>query len=1013
MEYQKNRFAGLNKDDDPRDLKDGAYRYALNCRVGSSNDDNRGMVENVKGNTLVSVALPAGTNKVIGSYEDRIGSVVYYFLYNSSASHGIYKYTISNNTITKIFEWSGLNFSSNHRITGVELVDDMLFWVDGYNDSRKLNVVDAPTYPSPYIEAYINHVKNPPLYPPAFTTSLVTPLTNLMDDKGYQFALRYVYNDYEKSVLSPFSKIAVTGYQSAKKDTITLDLTAGGNNIEFTDTGGGGSVNRYSSIISHVEILFRDSPTAAFRLAKKLKFTDAVASPTFVFKNDESYPIVSTTETIKLFDAVPRKPKALSFVKGRMYLANYYEGFAEYDLSVTRTVPDTYTDFTNPNLNDTFLKDGCRYQFGVVFYDAAGRRSGVYTNGDLKVNVTDFKSKKYATISFDLNGDPPEWATHYQIVRSENLTMSHFFQARIDNAFYLLSEVPEATNFRHAPSPRPAANDINLDDSNSIGLWLDTTNFLKYNNNTPYTFTEGDRISFLTIGRNFNIPGNNPDDNPATYDTAATDANLKNIKIKSSDAEFLKLDWSSAMTQVINSSALVEIFTPRSNTGSLIFYEIGEVYPITNPGEVTRAFSQTSFSISDGDCYYINKTWVTSNHVRVAPNDVDQFGVNNISTNILSVHFNSKFITEAWQKDIGQPNIVNDIEKEQHKTTGIRISNQYVQATNINGLCSFEALNEKVLPSEYGAICKLQIASNDTSESNVLLSVHSNEIATLYIEEATFSDVSGQTIIAISDKIIGSVRALRGSYGSINPESIVQKDGRVYGWDQNKGVVWRYSQDGLTPISDVFCKNYFYDKSQELLPNKATVQTPAVYDPYFGEYILTLNDETIAWSENLNRWTTFYSFVPECLQSANTRMVSFKNGALYLHAENATHNNFYGVQYSSKIQISTNQFPSSPKLFRNISTESNSVWVGIAFTTPEGQESSLVAADYEERENVFYAVIMRDLNTIGLTGHRIPIVHGDIIRSAYMLSMLENTATTKATIFAATVGFEPSRGHKV
>jgi len=36
-----------------------------------------------------------------------------------------------------------LNFSKNHLITGVNLIDDLLFWTDNYNQPRKINVAKA------------------------------------------------------------------------------------------------------------------------------------------------------------------------------------------------------------------------------------------------------------------------------------------------------------------------------------------------------------------------------------------------------------------------------------------------------------------------------------------------------------------------------------------------------------------------------------------------------------------------------------------------------------------------------------------------------------------------------------------------------------------------------------------------------------------------------------------------------------------------------------------------------
>ena len=58
---------GMNGDSEERFLEDAEYRYALNVRSGSSDNDNEGAIENVKGNTLVALSLPPGLNTCIGA----------------------------------------------------------------------------------------------------------------------------------------------------------------------------------------------------------------------------------------------------------------------------------------------------------------------------------------------------------------------------------------------------------------------------------------------------------------------------------------------------------------------------------------------------------------------------------------------------------------------------------------------------------------------------------------------------------------------------------------------------------------------------------------------------------------------------------------------------------------------------------------------------------------------------------------------------------------------------------
>ena len=140
----KNSFlkSKMNKDLDDRLIPNGEYRDARNISVGRSEDDDIGALENIKGNTLVP-GTNIGTLQVIGYLTSNNSETIYLFLTNNSTaspgtSHYIYKYF--NNSYTKILEGAFLNFSADNYITGVNLVEDLLFWTDNRNQPRKINV---------------------------------------------------------------------------------------------------------------------------------------------------------------------------------------------------------------------------------------------------------------------------------------------------------------------------------------------------------------------------------------------------------------------------------------------------------------------------------------------------------------------------------------------------------------------------------------------------------------------------------------------------------------------------------------------------------------------------------------------------------------------------------------------------------------------------------------------------------------------------------------------------------
>ena len=152
----KNSFlkSKMNKDLDDRLIPNGEYRDAQNISVGKSEDSDIGALENVLGNKLISAtSLGIAGLETIGYFADDNNSVIYLFLTNNT-NHFIYRYKESgNDPYIKLVEGSFLNFNKSNPITGVNLVEGLLFFTDNLNQPRKINVKKAnpnnlpnPTY---------------------------------------------------------------------------------------------------------------------------------------------------------------------------------------------------------------------------------------------------------------------------------------------------------------------------------------------------------------------------------------------------------------------------------------------------------------------------------------------------------------------------------------------------------------------------------------------------------------------------------------------------------------------------------------------------------------------------------------------------------------------------------------------------------------------------------------------------------------------------------------------------
>lgn len=106
--------------------------------------------------------------------------------------------------------------------------------------------------------------------------------------------------------------------------------------------------------------------------------------------------------------------------------------------------------------------------------------------------------------------------------------------------------------------------------------------------------------------------------------------------------------------------------------------------------------------------------------------------------------------------------------------------------------------------------------------------------------------------------------------------------------------------------------------------------------------------ETITWSEENNKWSSWRGYNPDFGISLFANMFTYKNGALYRHALTNTRNNFYGVQYPSILRFVGNVLQGQPKTFESLSYESNRLLITTTdgITTSLGQLSELISDDF-------------------------------------------------------------------
>lgn len=117
---------------------------------------------------------------------------------------------------------------------------------------------------------------------------------------------------------------------------------------------------------------------------------------------------------------------------------------------------------------------------------------------------------------------------------------------------------------------------------------------------------------------------------------------------------------------------------------------------------------------------------------------------------------------------------------------------------------------------------------------------------------------------------------------------------------------------------------------------------------------------TITWSEQRKGWVTFKDFIPESGFSMYTNMFTLKDGALWKHTVDATPNNFYGEQFSSRVKFVVSSV--GVKTYNSIAVHADKI-LGTTengITTELGNVTDLITFDFDTREGIHYANKLRD-----------------------------------------------------
>jgi hypothetical protein len=130
------------------------------------------------------------------------------------------------------------------------------------------------------------------------------------------------------------------------------------------------------------------------------------------------------------------------------------------------------------------------------------------------------------------------------------------------------------------------------------------------------------------------------------------------------------------------------------------------------------------------------------------------------------------------------------------------------------------------------------------------------------------------------------------------------------------------------------------------------------YDGTIASPTATTGGFTVAYDTDNKVWNTRYSYFPERIASLDDTLYTFKNGTMYVHDSTANRATYYGTGYGAIVEVISNNNASLVKSYESISLEGTSAWA--ATITNTDQSTSILSADFNQREREWFAYVPRD-----------------------------------------------------
>lgn len=238
-----------------------------------------------------------------------------------------------------------------------------------------------------------------------------------------------------------------------------------------------------------------------------------------------------------------------------------------------------------------------------------------------------------------------------------------------------------------------------------------------------------------------------------------------------------------------------------------------------------------------------------------------------------------KSVSERWNYEVPDvPALKNDF------TNRISYSDIHINDAFKNGFRVFQGTHYRDYPKTYGSITKL------VELRGGLLCVFEHGVAFIPVNErAVAGEGSGGNIyINTSNVLPQNPKIISDTFGSQWKDSIIKTPRGVYGVDTVGKKIWRTNGEEFECISDFRIQEFLNHNitltERELEPVIGVRNVKTHYNRFKGDVMFTFYDNlygfeekvwNICFNETLQKWITFYSWVPSYSENIYNQYFSF------------------------------------------------------------------------------------------------------------------------------------------